>query len=161
MNASELVQHAPDFDFGDGFQAWAFPDLKPYQIRAWLLRCPGYYPPELWQHFSASVISLADVEGVPTAHRLHLEAEYELNVYCATPEKDEIHQPAEICLQFGGLGVGAQLARLVADWLMVTALMRVLPPIVDVHRAWNRQITSIVEAAGGHVWLPAGRGGGD
>lgn len=55
-------------------------------VKAWLLTLPGHHP--LWQHYCLSVISLADIPGVPPAVKQFPEATHEILLMAMNPECD-------------------------------------------------------------------------
>ena len=79
-------------------------------IKQYLLTLPGAHP--FWSQFMLGLISLADVPGVPPAHKSYEQAEYEILFVALDPDYHPIPEdreswhpliPANYVVQFHGI----------------------------------------------------------
>jgi hypothetical protein len=116
----------------------------------WLLNVPGAHP--FWENWHVMVISLADIPGVPPAHKKYPTAEYEFLIAsinpedCPSPSPDEtsypLLSPVDVAEQFDG--VSEHDAVRVGFGAVRTILNGHMSPDSDFRRLWHQLIQNTV-----------------
>lgn len=128
-------------------------ESAPAQVAMALVHAPGSHP--IWPWKLISIVTLAELEGVPPPWRSFEGAEYELQVVSLDPGEPLGNldgsgawrplQPVDVIHQVGGIGASAQyffdevLAR-VADGRLV--------PDSDYRRYWAQSLDQIAKGVG-------------
>lgn len=128
------------------------------RLHVWVLECPFAHP--AWRYWLASIVSLADIDGVRPAKRLYPAAEYELMVAAMQSDgldidggKWPIMTPLDLVFQFHGLG-DAGAKRLISSYVRAVIERGVLSPDSDFRARWmewcDEQVKSIRSAEAAH-----------
>lgn len=146
-------------------KAWLLPppgEDKPEKkagLAQWLINVPGAHPH--WEYWYVAMISLADMEGVPPAHKKYPEAEFEFLIAsinpedCPAPSPDETGHfpfltPMDVVEQFHG--VSARDAVRICEGAIQAIVNGRISPDQDFRPMWTRLITGTVQhyREGGH-----------
>jgi hypothetical protein len=137
-------------------KAWKYdiPESSPAALEAWLVHRPDAHP--LWSNYMVSIVTLADVPGMPPAKKRTRSCTHELQVLALDPEHEpdpdkstgsKFLYPPNFVRQFEDFT--DDLAKLVGERLVAGFVNGDVNPDTDHRTCQERYVDTLVEKARG------------